>query len=220
QALDAGGKDGTIRHVFGPMNPLSTRVHAFKVPSAEELAHDFLWRVHARVPVRGEVVIFNRSHYEDVLVVRVHELVPKSVWSKRYDLISDFERGLVENDTRVLKFFLHISKEEQLKRFRKRLEDPERQWKIAEADYDEREYWDDYQKAYEDALSRTSTDHAPWFVIPADHKWFRNLVVSHIMREAMESMNVQLPETKVDLKEIRRKYHALVAEQQREEESA
>ena len=181
QAMDTGGKDGTINHVLGAMNPQGCRVVAFKQPSVEELGHDFLWRIHRAAPARGEVVIFNRSHYEDVLIVRVHNLVPKRVWSRRYDRINAFEKGLAEDDTHILKFYLHISKEEQLKRFKDRLDDPTKQWKISESDYKERSFWEDYVTAYEEALSRCSTEQAPWFVIPANHKWFRNLVVSRIV---------------------------------------
>lgn len=208
QALDTGGKDGTIRHVFGAMNPQGCRVQAFKVPTPEESGHDFLWRAHKACPARGEVVIFNRSHYEDVLVVRVHDLVPKAVWSRRYEAINGFERQLADNDTHVLKFFLHISKEEQLERFGKRLEDPSRHWKISEGDYAERRHWDEYLSAYEDALSRCSTEHAPWFVIPADHKWFRNLAIARIVADYLENLKMQLPAAKVDIEEIRRKFHA------------
>src|ERR1700756_5157486 len=182
QALDAAGKDGVIRHVFSGMNPQGTLVFGFKQPSKDEIAHDFLWRAHLRAPRKGEVVIFNRSHYEDVLVVRVHQLVPVHVWSKRYDLINELERLLVvENYTTVLKFFLHISKDEQLARFKRRLDDPARRWKISEADYREREHWDSYSEAFEEMLQRTSTVYAPWFVIPSDHKWFRDLAVSQII---------------------------------------
>ena len=166
QALDAGGKDGTISHILGSMNPQGCKVVSFKQPSPEERAHDFLWRIHRAAPGRGEVTIFNRSHYEDVLIARVHDLVPKEIWSRRYDRINAFESGLVEDDTHILKFFLHISKGEQLKRFKDRLDDPAKQWKISEADYKERTYWDDYTAAYEDALSRCSTEQAPWFIIP------------------------------------------------------
>lgn len=208
QAMDAGGKDGTVEHVLGAMNPLGCRVVAFKQPTAEELAHDFLWRVHRVAPARGEVVVFNRSHYEDVLIVRVHELVPKSVWSRRYDQINAFEQELAENDTHILKFFLHISKEEQLRRFKDRLDDPAKQWKIGEADYQERRFWDDYMAAYEDALSRCSTERAPWFVIPADHKWFRNLAVARIVVEYLEGLNLKFPPATVDLERIRKEYHA------------
>lgn len=207
QALDAGGKDGVIRHVIGSMNPQGCRVVSFKQPSAEELAHDFLWRIERQTPKRGEVVIFNRSHYEDVLVVRVHDLVPKKVWSKRYELIADFERGLVANGTHILKFFLHISKEEQLRRFKRRLDDPARHWKISEADYAEREYWASYAAAYEDALGKCSTRDAPWFVIPADRKWFRDLAISRIIVETMENLGIELPKPTVNLADIREKYH-------------
>jgi PPK2 family polyphosphate:nucleotide phosphotransferase len=207
QGLDAAGKDGTIKHVFSGVDPQGAHVHAFKQPTPIELAHDFLWRIHAQTPARGEITIFNRSHYEDVLVVRVHDLVPKDVWEKRYELINDFERNLVDANTTVLKFFLHMSKHEQLKRFKERLDDPERQWKISEADYTEREYWAQYTQAYEDVLERTSTPNAPWFVIPSDHKWFRNLAVSKIVVEALESLKLGLPPTTVDIDQIRRKYH-------------
>ena len=208
QALDAAGKDGTINHVLGIMNPQGTRVHGFKVPSKDEAAHDFLWRVHRQTPGKGEVVIFNRSHYEDVLGARVHDLVPKSVWSERYDLINDFEKGLVANGTHIIKFFLHISPEEQLRRFKQRLDDPARHWKISESDYSERELWPRYTRAYEECLSKTSTKHAPWYVIPANHKWFRNLAVSKIVAETLESLDMQFPTPSVDLNDIRRKYHA------------
>ena len=208
QAMDTGGKDGTIRHVFGTMNPQGCRVRAFKVPTPEESAHDFLWRAHKACPARGEIVIFNRSHYEDVLVVRVHDLVPKAVWSRRYDAINNFERLLADNDTHVLKFFLHISKEEQLERFGKRLKDPSRHWKISEGDYTERRLWDEYQAVYEDALTSCSTEHAPWFVIPADHKWFRNLAIARIVVDYLEGFKMQLPAATVDIEEIRQKYHA------------
>jgi PPK2 family polyphosphate:nucleotide phosphotransferase len=208
QALDAAGKDGTIRHVFSGMNPQGTFVFGFKQPSREEAAHDFLWRAHLRTPGKGEVVVFNRSHYEDVLVVRVHKLVPRSVWSKRYDLINDFETMLSQNGTSILKFFLHINPEEQLSRFKQRLDDPARNWKISESDYSERELWPQYVEAYEDAMSLTSTKHAPWYVIPANHKWFRNLAVSQIIADTMSEMGLKLPPTRVDLADIRRKFHA------------
>jgi len=208
QALDAAGKDGTIRHVFSGMNPQGTFVYGFKQPSREEAVHDFLWRAHARTPGRGEVVVFNRSHYEDVLVVRVHKLVPHSVWSKRYELINDFETMLSRNGTSILKFFLHISPQEQLARFKQRLDDPSRHWKISESDYSERELWPQYVDAYEDAMKRTSTKHAPWYIIPSNHKWFRNLAVSQIIADTMDDMGLKLPPTRVDLADIRRKYHA------------
>jgi len=208
QAMDTGGKDGTINHILGAMNPQGCRVVPFRQPSAEELAHDFLWRVHRAVPRRGEVAIFNRSHYEDVLVVRVHDLVPRPVWSGRYELINAFERNLAaNNDTHILKFYLHISKEEQLRRFAERLDDPAKQWKISEADYTERKRWDDYIAAYEDALSLCSTPHAPWFVIPADRKWFRNLAVARIVVEYLQGLDLKYPEPSVDLAQIRRAYH-------------
>ncbi len=207
QAPDAGGKDGVIRHVIGSMNPQGCRVLSFKQPSSEELSHDFLWRIEHQVPRRGEVVIFNRSHYEDVLVVRVHDLVPKVIWSQRYEQINDFERRLHANGTYILKFFLHISKDEQLRRFKKRLDDPARHWKISEADYFERKYWDDYESAYEDVLNKCSTDDAPWFVIPSDHKWFRNLAISQIVVETMEKMKIEIPQPTVNIADIRKKYH-------------
>jgi PPK2 family polyphosphate:nucleotide phosphotransferase len=215
QALDAGGKDGVVRHVFNAMNPQGTAVFGFKQPSKAELAHDFLWRAHQRTPGKGEVVIFNRSHYEDVLVVRVHKIVPKAVWSKRYDLINDFEKMLSENGTRIVKFFLHISAEEQLARFHERLEDPGRHWKISETDYSERELWPAYVDAFEEAMEQTSTKHAPWYVIPSNHKWFRDLAISQVIADAMEEMRLKLPPTQVDIAEIRRKYHAAAKEQAR-----
>jgi PPK2 family polyphosphate:nucleotide phosphotransferase len=208
QALDTGGKDGAINHVLGAMNPQGCRVAAFKQPSAEELAHDFLWRAHKAAPARGEVVIFNRSHYEDVLVVRVHNLVPEKIWSRRYDQINDFEKSLAANGTHILKFFLHISKQEQLKRFKERLDDPAKRWKISEADYKERGFWGDYAAAYEDALSRCSTEHAPWFIIPSNHKWFRNLAIARIVVEHLQSLHMKYPKPTVDIEHIRREYHA------------
>src|SRR5215475_5744544 len=193
QALDAAGKDGVIRHVFSGMNPQGTFVFGFKQPSKVEAAHDFLWRAHLRTPGKGEVVIFNRSHYEDVLVVRVHKLVPQSVWSKRYELINDFEKMLAQNGTRILKFYLHISPEEQLARFKQRLDDPARHWKISETDYSERELWPQYVEAFEEAIERTSTAHAPWFLVPANHKWFRDLAISEIVADTLDSMDLKLP---------------------------
>jgi PPK2 family polyphosphate:nucleotide phosphotransferase len=208
QGLDAAGKDGVVRHVLTGMNPSGCVSVNFKQPTKEELAHDFLWRVHPHVPAKGSVAIFNRSHYEDVLVARVHGLVPEKVWSKRYDQINDFEQLIVtENSTTILKFFLHISKEEQLARFKKRLDDPTRQWKISESDYKEREYWGDYTKAFEDVLTKTSTEYAPWLIIPSNHKWFRDLAISQIIVRQMEDMHLQLPKPTVNLAEIRREYH-------------
>jgi PPK2 family polyphosphate:nucleotide phosphotransferase len=207
QGRDAAGKDGTIRRVFGPVNPQGCRVTSFKVPSREEAAHDFLWRCHRATPARGNIAVFNRSHYEDVLVVRVHDLVPKKVWSERYDQINAFESLLHANHTQVLKFFLHIDREEQLERFRKRIENPAKNWKISDADYSERTYWDDYTEAFEIALQRCSTEDAPWFVIPSNRKWFRNIAIASIIVEAMEKMQMEFPKPAVNMDEIRRKYH-------------
>ncbi len=213
QGLDGAGKDGVVRHVLTGMNPQGCVVASFKQPSPEELEHDFLWRVHPHAPRKGSVAIFNRSHYEDVLVVRVHKLVPQKEWSKRFDLINDFERLLaIQNNTTILKFFLHISKEEQLARFKKRLDDPARNWKISDSDYKEREYWDEYTKAYEDLLHKTNTKHAPWFVIPSDHKWFRDLAISQIITSTLENLKMKLPSPTVDLSAIAHKYHRAAAE--------
>lgn len=204
QALDAGGKDGTIQDVMNAMNPQSCRVQAFKKPTPAELAHDFLWRVHLAVPKSGEVVVFNRSHYEDVLVARTHNLVPKKIWQQRYDLINGFERLLTLNNTRVIKFYLHISKEEQLKRFIKRLEKPEKNWKISMDDYSERQLWNDYLEAFEDIFAKCSPAEAPWYIIPANNKWFRNTAVSQIIRETLESMHITMPKPLVDITEIKK----------------
>lgn len=208
QGIDGAGKDGTCWHVVSAMDPQGVSVTGFKQPSAEERDHDFLWRVHPHAPGLGQVAVFNRSHYEDVLVVRVHDLVPKHVWKQRYDFINDWERLLVdEKNTTILKFFLYISKEEQLSRFKDRLDDPARQWKISDSDYSERKLWDKYIDAFETAISKCSTKHAPWFVIPANHKWFRNIAVSEIVVRAMEDMNLSLPKPTVDLQQIRKLYH-------------
>jgi PPK2 family polyphosphate:nucleotide phosphotransferase len=215
QAVDAGGKDGTINHVFACMNPQGCRVYGFKAPSAEELAHDYLWRIHQATPRKGYVTIFNRSHYEDVLVVRVHNLVPREVWARRYDEINNFEKQLVNNGTHIIKFFLHINKEEQLARFKQRIDDPKSHWKISESDYTEREYWNDYQKAYEEAISKCSTNHGPWYIIPSNHKWFRNLAVSQILVNTLESLNMKFPELTVNIEEIRKKYHAALQEERK-----
>jgi PPK2 family polyphosphate:nucleotide phosphotransferase len=209
QGRDAAGKDGTINHVLGAMNPQGCKVTGFKVPSQEEAAHDFLGRYHQHAPARGEVAIFNRSHYEDVLVVRVHELVPESVWSRRYEQINDFEKMLLENGTHILKFYLHIDPDEQLRRFKQRIDDPARHWKISDGDYAERPFWDAYTAAFEDAVGKCSTEQAPWFVIPSNHKWFRNLAISRIVVETLESLTMAFPEPSVDIEEIRRKYHAV-----------
>ena len=209
QGIDGAGKDGTCWHVISAMDPQGVKVQGFKQPTAEEHAHDFLWRVHPHAPAKGEVAVFNRSHYEDVLVVRVHKLVPKPVWQARYDLINQWEKLLnVANETTILKFFLYISKDEQLARFKERLDDPGRQWKISESDYSERSYWDDYIDAFEDALTNCSKKHAPWYVIPSNHKWFRNLAVSKIIADSMEDMHLKLPKPTVDIDKIRRLYHA------------
>jgi len=213
QGIDAGGKDGVVRHILTNINPAECRVAVFKQPTSAELAHDFLWRVHPHAPAKGEMAIFNRSHYEDVLVARVHAIAPVNEWPKRYGMINDFERLLVEgNGTTILKFFLHISKEEQLARFKMRLDDPSRRWKISEADYTEREYWDQYTDAFEDMLCKTSTYHAPWFVIPANNKWFRNLAVSQIIARTLEDLDMKLPEPSVNIAHIRRQHHAAEAE--------
>lgn len=202
QGIDAGGKDGTIRHVMSGLNPQGVEVTSFKVPEGEETRHDYLWRIHKAVPERGKIGIFNRSHYEDVLVVRVHNLVPKPQWSRRYDEINDFERMLSENKVKILKFLLYISKEEQAKRFRERIEDKEKNWKFSPADIKEREYWDQYINAYQDMLHKCSTEDAPWYVIPANHKWFRNLAVSEIVRETLEAMDLKYPKPVADLASI------------------
>jgi PPK2 family polyphosphate:nucleotide phosphotransferase len=202
QAMDAGGKDGTIRHVMTGLNPQGCRVTSFKKPSAEELAHDFLWRVHHAVPARGEIGVFNRSHYEDVLVVRVHGLVPKPVWKERYQQINEFEWMLHQNEVHILKFFLHISRREQTRRLRARLEDPTRQWKITEEDFTERELWSDYAAAYEAVLSKCSTPWAPWYIIPSDHKWFRDVAVSQIIADALEGLHMRFPKPKLDLSKM------------------
>jgi PPK2 family polyphosphate:nucleotide phosphotransferase len=213
QGLDASGKDGVIQHLFSGLNPQGVKVARFGPPTADEAARDFLWRVHAKAPADGEIAIFNRSHYEDVLVARVHKLVAKPVWSKRYELINNFEKLLTRNGTRILKFYLHISPEEQLERFKQRLGDPMRHWKISESDYSERELWPKYRHAYEDALPVTSTGHAPWFIIPSDHKWFRNLAISEIVADTMEAMKLKLPAPRADIDEIRRKYYEAEAKQ-------
>jgi PPK2 family polyphosphate:nucleotide phosphotransferase len=202
QGLDAAGKDGTIRHVMSGVNPQGCRVTSFKVPSSEEAGHDFLWRIHNAVPRYGDLGIFNRSHYEDVLVVRVHELAPRHVWRERYEQINRFESILHQNQTKILKFYLHISKDEQKKRLLERLDDRDKRWKISEADFRERKFWSAYQAAYEDALTKCGTDDAPWFVIPANKKWFRNLAVSHIIAETLEGMRLKYPSPSVDLKKL------------------
>ncbi|MFN3323867.1 MAG: polyphosphate kinase 2 family protein [Bryobacteraceae bacterium] len=202
QGIDAGGKDGTIRRVMSGLNPQGVSVKPFKVPEGQETRHDYLWRIHKAVPEWGHIGIFNRSQYEEVLVVRVHNLVPKSVWCKRYQHINDFERMLADNGVTILKFLLYISKEEQAKRFRARLEDKTKNWKFSRSDIEERAYWDDYMAAYDDMLEKCSTDWAPWYVIPANRKWFRNLAVSEIVLNAMEGMDLKYPKPIADLSEI------------------
>ena len=208
QGIDAAGKDGTCWHVISAMNPQGVDVTGFKQPTPEEKAHDFLWRVHPHAPGLGQVGVFNRSHYEDVLVVRVHKLVPKSVWSGRYEAINAFEKQLADSGVTILKFFLLISPEEQLRRFAERLDDPARQWKISESDYSERALWDDYIAAFEAMLAKCSTERAPWYVIPSNHKWFRNLAVSQIVAATLEDLRMKLPAPSVDLAAIRAAYHA------------
>jgi PPK2 family polyphosphate:nucleotide phosphotransferase len=202
QAMDAGGKDGTIKQVMRGVNPQGCHVTSFKVPTEEELDHDYLWRVHRATPRRGYIGIFNRSHYEDVLVVRVHGLAPEAVWQQRYEQINQFEKLLADTGTTILKFFLHISKEEQKERFEARLKDPRKNWKFSMGDVKERSYWDDYTRAYEDALNRCSTPWAPWHVIPADHKWYRNLAISQIIIQTLESLDMHYPPPLPDAGEI------------------
>jgi PPK2 family polyphosphate:nucleotide phosphotransferase len=198
QGMDAAGKDGTIRHVMSGVNPQGCSVTSFKVPSHVEAQHDFLWRAHLAVPGRGQIGIFNRSYYEDVLVVRVHKLVPEEIWKKRYEQINNFEAMLAENNVTLLKFFLHISKDEQKRRFEARLHDPAHQWKLSPADLAERKYWDDYVEAYEAVLTKCNTADAPWYVIPANYKWFRNLAVSRIIARTLEGFHLKYPKPSFD----------------------
>ncbi|WFB35200.1 polyphosphate kinase 2 family protein [Kiritimatiellota bacterium B12222] len=202
QGIDAAGKDGTIRKVFSVLNPQGTRVRSFKQPTEEEREHDFLWRIHRNTPRHGEVGIFNRSHYEDVLVVRVHDLVPKKVWKSRYTQINQFEKLLSSSGTKVLKFFLYISPEEQKERFQERLDNPEKQWKFSTGDIEQRKYWDDYVDAFQDVLVNCSTPTAPWYVIPANRKWYRNWIISEITKKAFEEMNPQIPPPEPGLDQI------------------
>jgi PPK2 family polyphosphate:nucleotide phosphotransferase len=198
QATDTGGKDSTIRKVLGPINPQGVEVTSFKAPSSIELAHDYLWRIHRAVPAKGMIGVFNRSHYEDVLIVRVHGLAPPEKVEQRYDQINDFERHLTDNDVTILKFFLHISKDEQKERLQARLDDPNKHWKFNPNDLKERRRWDEYEQAFEIALSRCSTKHAPWFIVPADRKWYRNAVIARIIRRTLEGMNPQYPKDSYD----------------------
>lgn len=202
QAMDTGGKDGTIKHVFEGVNPQGCRVSSFKAPSAEESNHDFLWRYHKSAPARGRIGIFNRSHYEDVLVVRVKGLVPEEVWRGRYALINDFEKGLASGGITVLKFYLHISKDEQKRRLQARLDDPDKRWKFSKNDLKERAFWDDYARAFEDAISNCSTEHAPWYVVPANKKWYRNLVVARTIADTLEAMDPKFPPAEAGLESV------------------
>jgi PPK2 family polyphosphate:nucleotide phosphotransferase len=202
QAMDAGGKDGTIKKVFEPINPQGVRVTSFKAPTAEELAHDFLWRIHKHTPPKGYISIFNRSQYEDVLVVRVNNLVPSTIWKQRYDQINNFERLLSDRGTRILKFFLHISPEEQKDRLQARLDKPDKRWKFSTGDLAVREQWNDYMLAYEVLLTKCNTDYAPWHIVPANHKWYRNLVVTQAIVEAMEQMRLAYPEPEAGLDKV------------------
>ena len=202
QAMDTGGKDGVIRHVFDGVNPQGVKVASFKKPTPRELAHDYLWRVHAHTPGSGEIMIFNRSHYEDVLVVRVHNLVPPEVWERRYDHINAFEKMLADEGTTILKFFLHISKAEQKERLQARLDEPDKRWKFAVGDLKERAIWDEYMKAYETALSHTSTEWAPWYIVPSDRKWYRNLVIGSILVQTLQNFEMQFPEPEENLDQV------------------
>jgi PPK2 family polyphosphate:nucleotide phosphotransferase len=199
QAMDAGGKDGTISHVFEGVNPAGVRVTSFKAPTEDELDHDFLWRIHKEVPAKGEMVIFNRSHYEDVLVVRVHNYVAPEVWKKRFDQINEFERTLEDNGTTILKFYLHIDKDEQKERLQARLDDPTKRWKFRLGDLEERKLWGNYMEAFEDVLSKTSTDYAPWYIVPANRKWFRDLVISSALVDTLEGLKMKYPESEENL---------------------
>ena len=200
QGIDAAGKDGTVKHVLRGTNPSGVRVYSFRQPTSEEAAHDFLWRYHHATPADGMIHVFNRSHYEDVLVVRVKDLAPEELWRSRYDSINDFERMLVREGTTILKCFLHISRERQLEKFRERLERPRKYWKWSDNDIKEREHWDEYQRAYEDAINATSTPWAPWYVVPADHRWFRNYVVARVLAAMLGAMNPQFPEPPDEVK--------------------
>lgn len=202
QAMDAGGKDGTIRHVFDGVNPSGVKVASFKKPSSKELAHDYLWRAHSQVPGDGELTIFNRSHYEDVLVVRVLELVPKKRWERRYKHIVDFEQMLVDEGTTIIKIFLHISKDEQKERLQARLDEPEKNWKFEIGDLESRSHWDAYHDAFEEALARTSTEESPWYIIPANRKWYRNIAVSEIMIQTLEGLNMKFPDAEKGLDQV------------------
>ncbi|HEY6571955.1 MAG TPA: polyphosphate kinase 2 family protein [Candidatus Eisenbacteria bacterium] len=202
QAMDTGGKDGAIRHVMSGLNPAGCNVTSFKVPTSDEAAHDYLWRIHHAVPARGMIGVFNRSHYEDVLVVRVHDLVPKDVWKARYRQINQFERHLTENGVTILKFYLHISKAEQAKRLRERIADETKNWKFSEGDIEERKLWKDYMDAYGDALRKCSTPWAPWHIVPANNKWVRDALIARTMVEALEPLKLRPPKSKLDLSKV------------------
>lgn len=202
QATDTGGKDSTIKHVFDGVNPQGVKVAPFKKPTEAELAHDYLWRAHAQVPADGQITIFNRSHYEDVLVVRVHDLVEEARWRKRYDHIRCFEQLLVDEGTTIVKFFLHISKAQQAERLQERLDDPQKHWKFATGDLDERKLWEDHQAAFTEAIEQTSTAAAPWYVIPADRKWYRNLVISAILVSTLDGLDMHWPKAEEGLSDI------------------
>jgi PPK2 family polyphosphate:nucleotide phosphotransferase len=202
QGMDTSGKDGTIKHVFRTINPLGVRVANFKRPSERELAHDYLWRVHRNTPSAGEIMIFNRSHYEDVLIVRVHDLVPEKVWRRRYGHLRDFERMLSDEGTVVRKFFLHISKDEQRERLQERLDNPAKNWKFEHGDVEERKLWDGYQEAYAAAIAETSTEAAPWYIVPSDQKWFRNIAISNILLDTLEGLGMEYPPPSKDLSEL------------------
>jgi PPK2 family polyphosphate:nucleotide phosphotransferase len=202
QAMDTGGKDGTIKGVFQGVNPQGCQVWSFKAPSNEEAAHDFLWRYHQKAPPKGMIHIFNRSHYEDVLIVRVKDLVPEPVWRPRYEAINQFEYALTSDGVTVLKFFLHISRDEQKRRLESRLQDPDKRWKFSSNDLKERAYWDDYQAAFEDAVNQCSTPYAPWYVVPANKKWYRNLVVARTIADTLEAMDPKFPAAEKGLDKV------------------
>ena len=209
QAMDTGGKDGAIRHVFKGINPQGVRVASFKLPSAIEMDHDYLWRIHQQTPGQGELIIFNRSHYEDVLVVRVHKLVSEEVWKRRYQQINNFEKLLAEEGTTILKFYLHISADEQKERLRARLEDPTKHWKFDPADLKERRLWKEYMRDYENALEKTSTKYAPWYIVPANKKWYRDLVMASVILETLKDLKMEYPQPKYDVASILRDFDAL-----------
>ena len=202
QGMDTAGKDSTIRNVMRGVNPRSCKVVSFKKPSEEELDHDFLWRIHKNIPRKGHIGIFNRSHYEDVLIVRVHSLVPKHVWKQRYDQINDFEKMLIENGTKIVKCCLHVGKDRQRERLQERIDDPRSHWKFNPADLEERKLWDQYQEAYSDAITKCNTKHAPWHVVPADRKWFRNLIVSELLLKTLRELDPKIPDAQGDWRGI------------------